>query len=513
MGIFRQFSYSNFHDMNMDEIIKIMRQMQDEWEATKTEWNSYKEFIDNYFENLDVSQEVLEAMRIFAYDGTLNAVLDPTIATATAAWLASHITPTTPAIDASFSVNGAGADAGMVGRTILHFKNTAPNEYNSVLANIILPLIFVIGPGAAWTDKPAQTGIFTNQVYNADATNAYCMQTFYEYPSGVTYMRFVAALTPAVDWKRIDANSVVHIPVDNSFASYDRTLGKVNINTICPITASKWDDLPEDTGLEETDTIYILTNQMYNGTYFMQHLVTYPSLREYLRIVNTATGVPTVQWKLQNQGSQGAGASIVYDAIGDSITAGCYSNDQGEGVEVTDASWAYPAQMTQRYGCIYHNHSVPGAKLTQMLTQAQAVATNASLITIMGGVNDYIQGTQLGTVGAPDTTTCAGSLASIIVACINRAPNARIVLVSPLLINRGSASTHYSANYRAVTFTMNELNEVYKNTAKYYNVEFIDGLNESPINYRNITQVLKDGTHPTITFYKTVSNWIGSHLF
>lgn len=116
MGIFQQFPYSNFHEFNLDQIIKILREMQDEWTATKTEWTSYKEFIDNYFENLDVSEEVLAALRIFASDGTLNQIMDPTIASETATWLAEHITqPTTPAVDTSLTIAGAAADAQAVG--------------------------------------------------------------------------------------------------------------------------------------------------------------------------------------------------------------------------------------------------------------------------------------------------------------------------------------------------------------------------------------------------------------
>lgn len=128
MGIFRQFPYSNFHEMNMDEIIKIMRQMQDEWAATKAEWASYKDFIDNYFANLDVSEEVLAALRVFAADGTLNQIMDPTIATETAAWLAEHITPTTPPVDSSLTVAGAAADAKVVGVTggFIRFKGVLP---------------------------------------------------------------------------------------------------------------------------------------------------------------------------------------------------------------------------------------------------------------------------------------------------------------------------------------------------------------------------------------------------
>ena len=116
MGIFRQFPYSNFHEMNMDEILKILKTMEEEWDATKAEWASYKDFIDNYFDNLDVSEEVLAALRVMAGDGTLETVMSPTIASETADWLAANITPTTPAVDASLSVSGAAADAAETGK-------------------------------------------------------------------------------------------------------------------------------------------------------------------------------------------------------------------------------------------------------------------------------------------------------------------------------------------------------------------------------------------------------------
>ena len=111
MGIFRQFPYSNFHDMNMDQIIKIMREMQDEWAATKTEWASMRDFINNYFDNLDVSAEVLAALRIMAASGELSDIIDPTIITTVTQWLTEHITPTTPPVDDTLSIKGAAADA------------------------------------------------------------------------------------------------------------------------------------------------------------------------------------------------------------------------------------------------------------------------------------------------------------------------------------------------------------------------------------------------------------------
>lgn len=116
MGIFRQFPYSNFHELNLDEIIKIMRQMQDEWAATKTEWASYKDFIDNYFKNLNLDEETENALRRMIADGTLDSVIDPVIIAEVTAWLADHITqPTTPAIDTSLTIAGAAADSKTVG--------------------------------------------------------------------------------------------------------------------------------------------------------------------------------------------------------------------------------------------------------------------------------------------------------------------------------------------------------------------------------------------------------------
>ena len=115
MGIFQQFPYTNFHEMNLDQLIKIMREMQDEWAETKNEWESVQDFINNYFETLDVSAEVLNALEVLASDGTLANIINPEISATVTEWLADNIGPTTPAIDASLSIYGAGADAKMTG--------------------------------------------------------------------------------------------------------------------------------------------------------------------------------------------------------------------------------------------------------------------------------------------------------------------------------------------------------------------------------------------------------------
>ena len=134
MGIFRQFPYSNYHDMNMDEIIKICRELQDAWAATSAEWTSYKDFIDNYFANLDVSAEVLAAMRVMAQDGTLSTIINPKLSEYTAQWLAEHITVTegTTVIDDSLTIAGAAADANVTGGWIYSLAENVLEKGNKI---------------------------------------------------------------------------------------------------------------------------------------------------------------------------------------------------------------------------------------------------------------------------------------------------------------------------------------------------------------------------------------------
>ena len=188
MGIFQQFPYSNFHEMNLDQIIKIMREMQDEWVATKAEWASYKDFIDNYFANLNLDEETEKALRVMLADGTLDPVIDPVIAAAAAAWLADHITqPTTPAIDTSLTVSGAAADAKVAGDAINIIKNELilNNAFDVLLP---LPRVSEVKSGITytWTDNKClvagtATSASFNNIFGSNTSLPYGMKAGEKY--------------------------------------------------------------------------------------------------------------------------------------------------------------------------------------------------------------------------------------------------------------------------------------------------------------------------------------------
>lgn len=236
MGIFQQFPYSNFHEFNLDQIIKIMREMQDEWETTKTEWASYKEYIDNYFANLDVSEEVLQAMRVLAEDGTLGEVIDPEISAAVALWLSEHITPTTPTIDTSLTVAGAAADAKAAGDRIALVESELINIPNTSL-ELINDTNFPI----------ERVQVITGQYPNGNvgsaigfSSNADYQTNKYKIPKGVTSLA-AQNFTPNVFTTITDVNDIILAKGGTVLASIpagsEYVYLSANVNTIPRITA------------------------------------------------------------------------------------------------------------------------------------------------------------------------------------------------------------------------------------------------------------------------------------
>lgn len=72
-------------------------------------------FVDEYFTNLDVQNEINEKLDSMASDGSLEAVVQPVVSAEVAEWLEQHVSPTAPAIDSSLTIAGAGADAKKTG--------------------------------------------------------------------------------------------------------------------------------------------------------------------------------------------------------------------------------------------------------------------------------------------------------------------------------------------------------------------------------------------------------------
>ena len=168
MGIFQHFPYTNFHEMNLDEVIRILLDMQSEWNDTKEEWASYKDFIDNYFENLDLTEEVYKVMLRMAANGDLADIIDPVIID----WLIDNITPTKPLVDGSLRIPGAAADAKATGDNLKKKVNIPLDANNQPTYGVAGQLLRSKGGSETeWVDQGAPTAAQVNAAVNAWLNN------------------------------------------------------------------------------------------------------------------------------------------------------------------------------------------------------------------------------------------------------------------------------------------------------------------------------------------------------
>ena len=172
---FNKYPYTDLHEMNLDWIIARTKELIAKWAETSAAWltqqeafESLKNFVNDYFDNLDVQQEINNKIDDLVEDGTLSELIAPyvaeglpavvadqisdvvasqisavvanqlpaevadqlpaVVATETAgqaaAWLAEHVDPDTGyVIDDSLTVSGAAADAKATGDEVYPLKD------------------------------------------------------------------------------------------------------------------------------------------------------------------------------------------------------------------------------------------------------------------------------------------------------------------------------------------------------------------------------------------------------
>ena len=142
---------------------------------------SYKdlyEFINTYFDNLDVQEEINNTLDKMSREGTLLTIIKPTISNETTKWLAANMTnPTSPAVDKSLTVQGAAADAFMTGSLLSSLFS--PN-YNYFRENL--------GEGATFIDGhyiDADGAVHVNKDYSYSDYIAVPSRTALQIKSGI----------------------------------------------------------------------------------------------------------------------------------------------------------------------------------------------------------------------------------------------------------------------------------------------------------------------------------------
>lgn len=82
MGVFEQFPYTNMQNANMDWILRWVHNAMMEWNETKQDWanmeknfDELKSYVENYFDNLDVQDEINNKLAEMSQNGELQAII------------------------------------------------------------------------------------------------------------------------------------------------------------------------------------------------------------------------------------------------------------------------------------------------------------------------------------------------------------------------------------------------------------------------------------------------------
>ena len=123
-------------------------------------YNSLQEYVNTYFDSLDVQEEINNKLDEMASDGSLNTIIDPVIAESVSDWLDENLTPTSPPVDSTLTVSGAAADAKVTGdkidyRTLRRIANadyvsaeTMPN--NTYMTGLGSIFVDTLGENFTW---------------------------------------------------------------------------------------------------------------------------------------------------------------------------------------------------------------------------------------------------------------------------------------------------------------------------------------------------------------------------
>lgn len=406
---FYQFPGTDFHDLNLDWLLQQMKACLAEWAATKTqwetlvadnasfktqieaEWDELRQFVTDYFANLDVSQEISDKINQMALDGTLLQIIESTVqsttVTAASAWLAENITQETGyVLDTTLTVAGAAADAKATGTKIAGIETVTIKSLEEITTLTLTPT----------TTKTciALNGSITAIDNNAWATSSLVDISEYDYllvTAGSGYNKLV-------------------------YAFYD-----------------------------ENETFISGLNSGSSTMSISQQETAIPADAVYIRLAKSAIsgamklkGVKVVQENNASKKFTWEGKKWV--VVGDSLTA--------VNTRATKRYYDYVAEATGitvvnmgDSGSGYRAEQGSGTAFYQRIVN---VPTDADVITIFGSFNDGL--TNLGTATDTGTETVGGCVNATLAALFETYPLAKVGIVSPTPWDSANPYNHTAGN-------------------------------------------------------------------
>ena len=104
----------------LNNVIADVANVEDNAQSLLTAYNQLQDYVNHYFDNLDVATEINNKLDSMVADGSFAIIVNPLISASVTDWLTNHVDPVGSAVmvDNSLSITGAAADAKVTGDKI-----------------------------------------------------------------------------------------------------------------------------------------------------------------------------------------------------------------------------------------------------------------------------------------------------------------------------------------------------------------------------------------------------------
>ena len=389
-----------------------------------TAYEELQSYVNNYFSTLDVQEEINNKLDKMASTGELSELIEPLLPDLIADWLSKNITPTSPVIDKTLSISGAGADAKIVG-----------DKFNTTL----LSHPTYDGTTPLSELKPGWYPVI-NDTPKTNLPNGSSFGLLFAYPntSGISnnYFIYLDALSKT-NYIKVDENNWTtisnYINTETMFNSDLPYNGETELSALNngwhPVVNITGTNLPVTTGFGLL-LVYKNAFSSRNNFYLFYHI---SSKTNYVKV--DENNWTTISNYISNKFS---GKTII--TYGDSIT---HANN-------------WQPYLNKELHCSTENYGIDGSKISGDNTTSMCnierinALPDLSFLLIMGGMNDWAQNVSIDG-DENDVTNFTGGCHAMFKNIINKYPSACIYCVGTSFGYIGSFSEKTKNNIGLTT--------------------------------------------------------------
>lgn len=359
-------------------------------------------YVNDYFSTLDVQEEINNKLDSMASSGELTTLIEPLLPDLISNWLSENITPTSPVIDKTLTISGAGADSKIVGdkfnASLLSF-----DKYNGSTPLLELkPGWYPVTANTPKTNLPSDA-VFGLLIVYPNVSDVY--DSFFVYLDASIKTNYIKINKN--DWTTI-SNYTDTKTIFSSNTTYNGVAELSSLkNGWHPVINITGSNLPVTTGF---GLLFVYKNAFSstNNFYIFYHL---SSKTNYIKV--DANEWYTISNYISNKF---VGETII--TYGDSIT---HANN-------------WQIHLRRELHCSTENYGIDGSKISgnneTSMCNIERInkLPDLSFIIIMGGMNDWAQNVNIdGDVD--DVNNFTGGCHALFKNIINKFPSANIYCV------------------------------------------------------------------------------------